>query len=391
MGDITRRDALKALVAAGAAAATSCARPSEPQVSATEASAIERPAPVSAPAPAVELTHPVLNVTPLGFPWQTPDPFLACMYHDDRYPAGNEQLGPAASLAGRRLGRDFEGVDGWRMYHGRVVPGFPAHPHRGFETVTVVRQGLLDHSDSLGATARYGGGDVQWLTAGRGIQHAEMFPLLEREGQNALELFQIWLNLPRADKMVAPEFKMLWNETMPRRVVEGGAGLTELVVVAGQYGDSHGPRPPRSSWAARVESELAIWTLRMSPGARFELPAAGVGVNRSLYFFDGSELTISGRNVLVQNRLELDASRSIVVHNGREPTQLLMLQGRPIAEPVARRGPFVMNTAEELQQAYSDYRATRFGGWPWDSEDPVHRREQGRFARHPDGTVDRPA
>jgi redox-sensitive bicupin YhaK (pirin superfamily) len=85
------------------------------------------------------------------------------------------------TLEGRRLGADFEGLDGWSMYHGRTIPGFPQHPHRGFETVTVVRRGLLDHSDSLGATARYGEGDVEWLTAGRGILHAEMFPLVHRD------------------------------------------------------------------------------------------------------------------------------------------------------------------------------------------------------------------
>ena len=90
----------------------------------------------------------VKKVAPLGFPWQTPDPFLFCVHHDDAYPAGNAELGPAASLAGRNIGSDFAGKDGWRMYHGDVVPGFPQHPHRGFETVTVVRRGLLDHSDS---------------------------------------------------------------------------------------------------------------------------------------------------------------------------------------------------------------------------------------------------
>ena len=90
-------------------------------------------------------------------------------------------MGPDASLAGRSIGQDFEGKDGWRMYHGDVVPGFPQHPHRGFETVTIVRQGFIDHSDSLGATARFGAGDVQWLTAGRGIVHSEMFPLLDRD------------------------------------------------------------------------------------------------------------------------------------------------------------------------------------------------------------------
>ncbi|HEY6458978.1 MAG TPA: pirin family protein, partial [Polyangiaceae bacterium] len=117
----------------------------------------------------------LLETVPLGFPWATVDPFLFCAYHDDAYPAGNEALGPAASLAGREMGQDFAGKDGWRMYHGTTVPGFPQHPHRGFETVTIVRRGLIDHSDSLGAAARFGGGDAQWLTAGRGVSHAEMF------------------------------------------------------------------------------------------------------------------------------------------------------------------------------------------------------------------------
>ena len=129
---------------------------------------------------------PVLAVKPLGFPWETADPFLFCAYHDDAYPQGNGQMAPRASLAGRDIGQDFSRKDGWSMYHGDTVPGFPGHPHRGFETVTIVRKGLIDHSDSLGAAARFGHGDVQWVTAGRGIVHSEMFPLLKtRRGQPA--------------------------------------------------------------------------------------------------------------------------------------------------------------------------------------------------------------
>ena len=123
----------------------------------------------------------MLQTVPLGSQWPTIDPFLFCVHHDDAYPAGNPQFGPAASLVGRSLGQDFEGTDGWRMYHGQVVPGFPQHPHRGFETITYVRRGLIDHSDSLGAAARFGRGDVQWMTAGRGVVHSEMFPLLDSE------------------------------------------------------------------------------------------------------------------------------------------------------------------------------------------------------------------
>src|SRR5690606_30521910 len=123
--------------------------------------------------PAANL-DPVLRVLPLGAPpWPTLDPFLFCVHHHDAYPAGDARMGPATALAGRQLGHDFAGKDGWSMYHGEVVPGFPQHPHRGFETVTIVRRGLIDHSDSLGARARFGAGDVQWLTAGAGMGAAE--------------------------------------------------------------------------------------------------------------------------------------------------------------------------------------------------------------------------
>ena len=131
-------------------------------------------------------TNPIVQIEPLGFPWATIDPFLFCAYHDDAYPEGNATLGPQASLAGRTLGQDFSRKDGWSMYHGADVPGFPGHPHRGFETVTIVRKGLIDHADSLGAAARFGGGDVQWLTAGSGVVHSEMFPLLDAVAPNPL-------------------------------------------------------------------------------------------------------------------------------------------------------------------------------------------------------------
>src|SRR5690554_248133 len=150
----------------------------------------------------------ISNIKPLQFTWETKDPFLFCVHHLDHYPPGNERMGPAASLEGRQLGQDFTGKDGWRMYHGKTVPGFPAHPHRGFETVTVVLNGFIDHSDSAGAAARYGNGDVQWMSAGQGLQHSEMFPLLNSDKDNTLELFQIWLNLPGDKKYSAPHFVM---------------------------------------------------------------------------------------------------------------------------------------------------------------------------------------
>jgi redox-sensitive bicupin YhaK (pirin superfamily) len=334
----------------------------------------------------------VLSVRPLGVPWETSDPFLFCMYHNDRYPKGNEQLGPAASLAGRNIGQDFEGKDGWRMYHGSVVPGFPQHPHRGFETVTIMRHGFIDHSDSLGATARFGPGDVQWLTAGKGIVHSEMFPLLNREAPNRLELFQIWLNLPGADKFVEPHFGMLWNEQIPRRSIRDTSGrTTEVIVVAGQFGDSRAPAPPPHSWAARDESGVSIWTIKMDPQAAFTLPPAAADSTRSLYFFSGGTMKIGNQSIPLNTRTQLRPGAEVMLQNGSDEAEFLLLQGRPIGEPVVQYGPFVMNSRSEIQQAFEDYRRTGFGGWPWPTDDPVLPRAEGRYAKHANGRVERVA
>lgn len=334
----------------------------------------------------------VIAVRPLGFPWWTADPFLFCVHHDDAYPAGNENMGPAASLAGRRIGQDFEGKDGWRMYHGEVVPGFPHHPHRGFETVTIVRRGLIDHADSLGAAARYGGGDVQWLTAGKGVNHSEMFPLLERERPNPLELFQIWLNLPAASKFAEPHFTMFWDDAIPRHEARDAEGKkTEVLVVAGSLDGERPLPPPPESWASRPDSDIAIWVITMEPGATWTLPPAKAGSNRTLYAFRGAGVSIDGREVATGQGASLRPDVEATIVNGDAEAELLLLQGRPIGEPVAQYGPFVMNTEEEIRQAFADYQRTRFGGWPWPSDYPVHPREEGRFARHADGRVERPA
>ena len=335
----------------------------------------------------------ILKIKPLGFPWDTIDPFLFCAYHDDAYPAANAQMGPAVSLAGRQLGQDFSRQGGWSMYHGQTVPGFPSHPHRGFETVTIVRKGLIDHADSLGAAARFGRGDVQWLTAGRGIVHAEMFPLLATDQANPLELFQIWLNLPAASKMAPPHFTMFWSQDVVRRVTQDDAGRsTELAVIAGRLQDAEAPLPPPpDSWAAQLDADVAIWTLRMDPGARWTLPGtAGDQTQRSLYFFKGEQIEIDGELVTQHAALELAGRAVTLVNRGAKDAEFLLLQGKPIGEPVAQYGPFVMNTQAEIRQTVADYQRTQFGGWPWPDSGPVHGREPARFARYPDGRETRP-
>jgi redox-sensitive bicupin YhaK (pirin superfamily) len=337
------------------------------------------------------VSDPVLETLPLGFPWVCVDPFLFCVHHLDRYPKGNAALGPDAPLAGRNIGMDFEGKDGWRMYHGDVVPGFPQHPHRGFETVTIARRGLIDHSDSLGATARFGSGDVQWLTAGAGIVHSEMFPLLEQEQGNTLELFQIWLNLPPESKFVEPHFTMLWNRDIPRvRAVDAAGRAVDVTVIAGSLAGKQPPSPPPKSWASEAGSDVAIWCLRLDAGAKWELPpATDENVLRTLYFFSGPGVRIGGRSFgsPVAARVRSDVPVSLEAGDGE--VELLLLQGRPIGKPVVQHGPFVMNTREEIQNAVRDYQRTRFGGWPWASDGPVHARGDGRFAKHANGHVER--
>lgn len=336
---------------------------------------------------------PVLQSQPLGPLWPTLDPFLFCAHHDDAYPAGNGAMGvQAVALEGRQMGSDFSRKDGFSMYHGEHVPGFPGHPHRGFETVTLVRKGLIDHADSLGAAARFGGGDVQWVTAGAGIMHSEMFPLLNTDAPNPLELFQIWLNLPARHKMVQPHFTMLWNERIPRLEHADAAGLrTTVTVVAGALDGAGAPLPPPpESWAAQADADVAIWTLRMEPGAHWTLPSArGQGTRRMLYWFVGEGLSIAGEPQGGHAALEVVADRALeLVNTGGNTVECLLLQGRPIGEPVVQYGPFVMNTQQEIMQAMQDFRRTQFGGWPWDASDPVHGSAPRRFARHPGSAQD---
>ena len=333
----------------------------------------------------------IKSIKPLGFQWETQDPFLFCVHHEDFFPKGNDKLGPDESMDGRNIGNDFEIKDGYRMYHGDTVSGFPGHPHRGFETVTIVRKGMVDHTDSLGGAGRYGDGDVQWMTSGKGVQHAEMFPCLNKDSDNPMELFQLWMNLPKASKFVEPNYKMLWAKTIPTyKHTDKNGKKTMVEVVAGSIENKLAPTPTPNSWAADPEHEVAIWNIQMEAGASWELPTASAGVNRTIYFFKGNELNINDTVVKEYHAAIVKADAAITLKSGSKKSYILILQGKPIAEPVVQHGPFVMNTKDEIQQAFSDYQETGFGGWPWPSKAHVHERDQGRFARHSDGKEEIP-
>lgn len=325
---------------------------------------------------------PIKEVFPLGFPWKTQDPFLFCVYHRDLFPKGNDGLGPDSEhLMGRMIGQDFTIKDGWRMYHGQHVPGFPQHPHRGFETITVVPEGLVDHSDSMGATGRFGHGDVQWMTAGKGVLHSEMFPLVNKDKPNPLLLFQIWLNLPSRSKFVEPHYKMLWSEDIPIHKTEDA----EVTIVAGNFNETKSLDTTPDSWASDPENGVAVWLIKIKPGGRLTLPTASKEVNRSVFFYQGDKVSIGDLILNEQQGVDLHPDQSVTLEGADEEAHLLLLQGKPIGEPVVQQGPFVMNTQEEIYDTIREYQRTQFGGWPWPQNEFVHPRDKGRFALHANG------
>jgi redox-sensitive bicupin YhaK (pirin superfamily) len=348
----------------------------------------------------------------LQTPWKTFEPFLFCVHHHDRYPAGTPGMEiPTHLRSGREIGSDFSGKDGWSMYHGSTVPGFPAHPHRGFETVTVTRKGLVDHFDSAGGKGRYGFGDTQWMTAGKGVQHCEMFPLVNQSGSNEVELFQIWLNLPRAKKAATPTYTMLWAETTPTKLFDEGRARVRFIagmdryfpelVGAAEVAPANPSGPPPDSYGASDKSDLLIWEITLTCGGRFTIPKAkSAGVNRALYLFRGAgvDLFEAGKELRVGFGVSVSGSSDLTIvakectdGTKQGPDQeLLLLQGQPLGEPVAQHGPFVMNTREEIQVAFRDYQATQFGGWPWPRDDPVNPPTGRRFAVFPGGRMERP-
>ncbi len=325
----------------------------------------------------------------LDFQWKTQEPFLFCVHHDDHYPMGTSDFGPdKAHHTGRDMGQDFQIKDGFRMYHGEVVPGFPVHPHRGFETITIVRKGFVDHSDSMGAAGRYGEGDVQWMTAGSGVQHSEMFPLIKKDANNRLELFQIWLNLPKKSKMTKPHFTMFWSEKIP--LISLNNKTVQLSLIAGSWQDVQALPPPPDSWASHEDSEIAVWLVKMKKGSEFTIPETRQAASRTLYFFDGDALNLNNIKINSKSGLELDSQFSASIKADYSDIEFLMLQAKPLGEPIVQHGPFVMNSKEEIIQTIQDYQKNQFGGWPWPVAEMVHGDKLERFAKFPDGRVEKP-
>ena len=327
----------------------------------------------------------IKKISPMGFQLHVLDPFIVTFHHDDLFPKGNRKMEPEVMPEGKHIGEDFDMQADWRMYYGDTVPGFPVHPHRGFETVTLMIKGFADHFDSKGSKGRYGQGDVQWMTAGAGVQHSEMFPLLNDDKENPMELFQVWLNLPKKDKFAKPDYKMFWNEQVPTITEKDQNGnLLEITIVAGEYKGTKSLDPLPSSWAYDRNNHVGIWLIKLEPNAEFTLPAVSSTLNRVLYHYRGASIAIEEMVIAEKYEVELTGDEEVHIKNGNGVTQLLLLEGEPINEPVAASGPFVLNTMNEVKQAYYDYQKTCFGGWPWSSHGPVNDKEAGRFASYYD-------
>jgi len=231
--------------------------------------------------------------------------------------------------------------------------GAPDHPHRGFETVTYVLQGENEHRDSFGNADVLGPGDVQWMTAGGGVIHSEMpTPAFQRSG-GTQQGFQIWVNLPAADKMMQPRYQTLRATQIPQ--AQSADGLAHVRVIAGEaLGVS-------ARIDTRVPIQLLHYTLR--PGARVEqgVPSEQNGL---IYVFNGTA-QIGGREIRAGQAALLGSGDSIELSNASDASaELLLLSGKPLNEPVARYGPFVMNTREQIEQAFRDYQSGRFGVIP---------------------------
>lgn len=196
---------------------------------------------------------------------------------------------------------------------------------------------------------------------------------------------------------------MFWRDQVPVAHLEDAEGrATDITLIAGAFGELAPPAPPPSSWAAQATAAVAIWTIRMAPNAILTLPRyidppiegsendERHAVNRTLYFFRGKSLELAGTTFDNHAAIQVRSDEDLDLVAGDDGCELLMLQGRPIGERIAQYGPFVMNTQAEIEQAFADYRRTKFGGWPWPKDGPVHGSETARFAVHVDGREERP-
>ena len=224
------------------------------------------------------------------------------------------------------------------------IAGFPAHPHRGFETVTYMLDGHMLHEDHLGNRGDLTPGGVQWMTAGRGIIHSEM----PQQTEGRMRGFQLWLNLPAKDKMKPADYRDIPAEDIPVTVLADGA---QVKVIAGRLDEAAGPI---NGGGGNMATDPLYWDVSVRPGNSVTLPVPATH-NAFVYVFEGS-LRVGERDVPTHSAAILDDGDTFAAIAGDNGARFLLLAGKPLREPVVQYGPFVMNTREEIEQALRDYR-----------------------------------
>lgn len=227
--------------------------------------------------------------------------------------------------------------------------GVGEHPHRGFETVTIVYEGVLAHRDSAGNSGVIGPGDVQWMTAASGVVHEELHEKEWAANGGTLQAIQLWVNLPKAFKMSPPAYQTIVDEQIPVVELDGGAGRVR--VIAGTVEGKKGP--------ARTVTPVELYDLRLKAGQTVSLPVPA-GHNRSLFVLSG-RITVNGATAGEAELAVLRSGGDTIVLTGEDDAVVLVMAGEPIEEPIARYGPFVMNAKQELVQAVQDYQAGKMG------------------------------
>jgi redox-sensitive bicupin YhaK (pirin superfamily) len=231
--------------------------------------------------------------------------------------------------------------------------GVGQHPHRGFETVTIVYRGEVSHRDSTGQGGTIGPGDVQWMTAGAGILHEEFHSEAFTRAGGMLQMIQLWVNLPGRHKMTAPRYQAILNSEIPAAPMANGAGIVR--VIAGQYEDAKGP--------AHTFTPMNVWDLRLAASASTTVPAPA-GWNTALIVLNG-QIKVNGERMVQDGAMVvLSAQGSDCLVETLSDASVLLLSGEPIDEPVVGYGPFVMNTRSEIEQAIHDFNSGKFGEMP---------------------------
>lgn len=228
--------------------------------------------------------------------------------------------------------------------------GVGEHPHRGFETVTIVYKGEVAHQDSTGKGGVIGPGDVQWMTAGAGILHEEFHSEAFTKSGGTLEMVQLWVNLPAKDKMTRPGYQAILDKQIPAVALGDGAGTVR--VIAGKYAGHAGP--------ARTFSPMNVWDVKLAPGANTELPAPD-GWSTAIIVLHGSVQVNSSASAHEAQMVLLSPNDAGISLETSDDAAMLLISGEPLNEPIVGHGPFVMNTQEQIVQAIEDFQNGKFG------------------------------